>query len=337
MSTYPPIKLSDGKEIPGIGYGVGTAWFGRGGIDNELVEAIVLALKTGYTHIDGAQAYGNETSVGEALKQAAIPREKLFITTKVGGKGLKDIGASCRKSLQEMGINYADLYLIHWPYDFGKDGVPTAEECWKEMEKVKAEGLVKSIGVSNYRIQDLEKTLAVAKDRPVVNQIEFHPRVFEKAEPLFEFSEFSPQLDSTCSGKGRSSSERSQIHMVLFKFFTRAVKKEGIALEAYGPTTPLTKLVGEPLDSVLKQVATTVSSRTGSNATVEPSQVLLLLAHQLGAVVITTSSKEWRMQQQLESAGLPKLTEAEIDEIRKAAKPQQRRFMQHMDNDAPAY
>ncbi|SGY41051.1 BQ5605_C003g02463 [Microbotryum silenes-dioicae] len=302
MSTYPPIKLSDGKEIPGIGYGVGTAWFGRGGIDTELVEAIVLALKTGYTHIDGAQAYGNETSVGEALKQAAIPREKLFITTKVGGKGLKDIGASCRKSLQEMGINYADLYLIHWPYDFGKDGVPTAEDCWKEMEKVKAEGLSKSIGVSNYRIQDLEKTLAVAKDRPVVNQIEFHPRVFEKAEPLFEF-----------------------------------MKKEGIALEAYGPTTPLTKLVGEPLDSVLKQVATTVSSRTGSNATVEPSQVLLLLAHQLGAVVITTSSKEWRMQQQLESAGLPKLTEAEIDQIRKAATPQQRRFMQHMDNDAPAY
>ncbi|SCV66948.1 BQ2448_5594 [Microbotryum intermedium] len=302
MSTYPPIKLSDGKEIPGIGYGVGTAWFGRGGIDAELVEAIVLALKTGYTHIDGAQAYGNETSVGEALKQAAIPREKLFITTKVGGKGLKDIGASCRKSLKEMGIDYADLYLIHWPYDFGKDGVPTAEECWKEMEKVKAEGLVKSIGVSNYRIQDLEKTLAVAEDRPVVNQIEFHPRVFEKAEPLFEF-----------------------------------MKKEGIALEAYGPTTPLTKLVGEPLDSVLKQVASAVSSRTGSNTTVEPSQVLLLLAHQIGAIVVTTSGKEWRMKQQLESAGLPKLTEAEIDEIRKAATPQQRRFMLHMDSDAPAY
>ncbi|ORY56452.1 alpha-keto ester reductase-like protein [Leucosporidium creatinivorum] len=288
QSTYPVRKLSDGTEIPGVGYGVGTAWYGRSGIDEELVTAVSTALKAGYTHLDNAEAYGNEESVGEALKRANIPREKLFITTKVGS-GLKDIRQAFKSSLSKLGVSYVDLYLIHWPYDLGKDGYPTHEEAWKILEELKDEGLAKSIGVSNYRIKDLERTLAVARHRPVVNQIELHPFVLPAAKPLLEY-----------------------------------LKQENITVEAYGPTSPITKFSGTSFDKVLEKVTASVSERAGSK--VEGSQVLLHLASTLGAVVVTTSGKE-----QLLAGGLPALTEEEIKELTTGAPHHARVFMKHMD------
>ncbi|KAI5474202.1 hypothetical protein MNV49_003967 [Pseudohyphozyma bogoriensis] len=292
MSTFAPVTLQDGTVAPQPAYGAGTAWFkapeDKDGVNRPLVDSVKLALKAGFTHLDNAEAYGNEASVGAAIKESGIPREKLFITTKIG-TGLNDIRGNFEKQLKLLGVSYVDLYLIHWPYEFGKPGYPSNEEAWKQLEALKDEGLAKSIGVSNYRIQDLEKTLAIAKHRPSINQIEL-----KEATPLLNF-----------------------------------LKKEKIAYSVYAPTGPLNKAPGGPLDPVLEKIA---AAKSSSGTKVEPSQVLLKFASQLGALVITTSGKEWRMKEQLAAGGIPELTDAEIREISEVGATHPKRFyMQHMD------
>ncbi|GAA5833178.1 hypothetical protein JCM11251_005168 [Rhodosporidiobolus azoricus] len=300
--TFPLRKLSDGNSVPGVAFGVGTAWYGKekdGEVSREIVDTVKLAIKAGYRHLDGAEAYGNETSLGAAIKESGLKREELFVTTK-SGPGLKNIGASFDASLKKLGLDYVDLYLIHWPYDFPKPGYPTMQEAWKTLESIRDSGRAKSIGVSNFRVRDLEKILSIPdlKHKPAVNQIEFHPFVYEAAEELYQFQ-----------------------------------KKHGITLEAYGPTGPITKFSKPTFDAALDKVVKAVQSRAGSDAEVEAGQVLLKLAAQREAVVITTSSKEWRIKQQLAAGALPDLTQEEIDSLTKAAKPApQRAFMKHMDD-----
>ncbi|KAK4058923.1 hypothetical protein OIO90_000369 [Microbotryomycetes sp. JL221] len=296
QSTFPHVKLNDGNVIPGIHYGVGTAWYGRG-LDDTLIEAVKTAVdKAGYLSLDNAEMYRNEESVGAALKQIkSVDRNQLYITSKVGA-GVSDIRATLKSSLDKLGVDYLDLYLIHTPTELGKGGNPDHATAWKTMEELKDEGLVKSIGVSNYRISDLEKTLKGCKHVPVVNQIEFHPFVFEAIKPLQEFMD-----------------------------------RHGIIIEAYGPTVPLAKGWGGPFEQELNKVTQDVSSRAG--ATVEPSQVLLKLAQQRRAVVVTTSGKDWRMKQQLLAGGIPELTDEEIQRLQQAVPGHRRQFMLHMDRD----
>ncbi|KAK4699596.1 hypothetical protein P7C70_g6664, partial [Phenoliferia sp. Uapishka_3] len=288
-------------RIPGIGFGVGTAWFGAGkgsadGVSRDLVDAVKTALEAGYRHLDNAEAYANEASVGVAIAESGISRNELYICTKTG-PGIKDIPGNFRLQLKKLGVKYVDLLLIHWPYDFGKDGKPSNEEAWKQLEILKDEGLAKSIGVSNYRISDLKKTLAIARHRPVVNQIEYHPYLVKESEALISF-----------------------------------MKAEGIALEAYGPTSPVTKHTGGPIDPVLSKVTASVSERAGKK--VEPSQVLLKLSSQLGAIVITTSGKRFRMEEQLAAGAIPDLTTEEVDDLKAAgAKDYKRAFMKHMESE----
>ena len=145
----------------------------------ECENAVRWALELGYRHIDTAQAYGNEESVGRALRESAVPREQVFLTTKFY-PGHRDPEAEARKSLERLGVDQVDLYIIHWP-----QRGPTW--AWPGMEAAKASGYARSIGVSNFSTQELEQVFAVADTPPVVNQVQFSP--FEVRRRLLEACE----------------------------------------------------------------------------------------------------------------------------------------------------
>ncbi|MGE7766318.1 aldo/keto reductase [Peribacillus sp. NPDC096540] len=160
------ITLHNGVKMPQLGFGVFKVKNG-----NETVESVKKAIEVGYRAIDTAAIYENEESVGQAIKECGIPREELFITSKVWNteQGYETTLQAFDDSLKRLGLEYLDLYLIHWP---GKDKYL---ETWKALEKLYNEGKVKSIGVSNFHVHHLEKLLANSEIKPVVNQIELHP------------------------------------------------------------------------------------------------------------------------------------------------------------------
>jgi len=160
--------LADGNEIPLLGLGV---WQVEN--DGVCVDAVRWALELGYRHIDTAQAYGNEESVGKGLRESGVPRGEVFITTKFFPER-KDPVAEVERSLQRLGVDYVDLYLIHWP-----QGGPTW--AWPGMEQARELGYARSIGVSNFGAGDLRRLLATATVPPVVNQVQFSPYEYRKA------------------------------------------------------------------------------------------------------------------------------------------------------------
>ena len=160
--------LADGNEIPLLGLGVWQVPEGR-----ACEEAVSWALEAGYRHIDTAQAYGNERSVGRALRNSGLPREDLFITTKFY-PGRRDPDAEVQRSLERLDLDFVDLYIIHWP-----QGGPTW--AWKGMERARQSGQARSIGVSNFGVDDVESVLKVAEVPPVVNQVQFSPFEFRRA------------------------------------------------------------------------------------------------------------------------------------------------------------
>jgi diketogulonate reductase-like aldo/keto reductase len=154
------VKLADGNQMPLLGLGV---WQVPDG--NTCDQAVRWALELGYRHIDTAQAYGNEASVGKALRDSGVPREEVFITTKFY-PGSKDPVAEAEQSLRKLGIDQVDLYLVHWP-----QRGPTW--AWPGMERAQERGLAKSIGVSNFGADDLDQVVAAGSVVPAVNQIQF--------------------------------------------------------------------------------------------------------------------------------------------------------------------
>ena len=166
--------LADGNPIPVLGLGV---WQIPNG--STTVNAVQWALEVGYRHIDTAQAYGNEESVGRALKQSGVPRDEVFITTKFY-PGSEDPVAEAEGSLSRLGVDYVDLYIIHWP-----QGGPTW--AWPGMERAKELGYARSIGVSNYDVGQLEEVMATATVPPVVDQVQFSP--FEYRRKLLDAAE----------------------------------------------------------------------------------------------------------------------------------------------------
>jgi diketogulonate reductase-like aldo/keto reductase len=166
--------LADGNEIPLLGFGVWQVPDGR-----ECEDAVRWALELGYRHIDTAQAYGNERSVGNALRDSGVPRDEVFITTKFY-PGSKDPEAEAQRSLERLGVEQLDLYIIHWP-----QGGPTW--AWDGMQRAHERGYARSIGVSNFSVAELDEVLAVADVRPVVNQVQFSP--FEYRRGLLEGAE----------------------------------------------------------------------------------------------------------------------------------------------------
>jgi diketogulonate reductase-like aldo/keto reductase len=167
-------KLADGNEIPLVGLGVWQVPDGR-----ECEDSVRWALEAGYRHIDTAQAYGNERSVGRALRDSGVPRAEVFVTTKFF-PGRKDPAAEAGRSLERLGLEYVDLYIIHWP-----QGGPTW--AWDGMQQARADGHARSIGVSNFSVAEIEELLGVADVPPVVNQVQFSP--FEYRRGLQEACE----------------------------------------------------------------------------------------------------------------------------------------------------
>ncbi|KAJ5959307.1 Aldo/keto reductase [Penicillium vulpinum] len=171
----PTLQLHDGNRIPLLAFGTGTAWYKEEGdtdFNNDLVQLTKTAIQKGYIHLDCSEMYGTEEEIGIAIKEAGIPREKLFITNKVA-QGIDDIDAAVTQSLKKLQTDYFDLYLIHVP--FFAESPTDLQNAWKAMEALKAAGKAKSIGVSNYLRHELEATLQTAIDPPVINQIEYHP------------------------------------------------------------------------------------------------------------------------------------------------------------------
>jgi diketogulonate reductase-like aldo/keto reductase len=162
-SITAAVRLSDGVIMPRFGLGVYRAESG-----NETYQAVLDALKAGYRHIDTAALYDNEGDVGRAIRDSGIPRDSIFVTTKVwnSDQGYEQTLAACRNSLNLLGMEYVDLYLIHSPVQ-GK-----RLDTWRAMEQLLKEGKARSIGVSNYGIHHLKELFAACKVRPTVNQIE---------------------------------------------------------------------------------------------------------------------------------------------------------------------
>lgn len=169
----PALTLHDGVEIPQLGFGVFQI------PPEETQEAVEEALGAGYRHVDTAAAYRNEAGVGAAIAATGVAREDVFVTTKLwnGQQGYDSTLAAFEKSLERLGTGNVDLYLIHWP----RPDRDLFLDTWRAFERIHEEGGARSIGVSNFRIEDLERLEQEAELRPTVNQIELHPR-FQQAE-----------------------------------------------------------------------------------------------------------------------------------------------------------
>lgn len=167
MASIPRVTFSDGNSIPQIGLGVFK-------VPPEETQAVVAAaLEVGYRLIDTAAVYGNEEAVGKAIADSGLDRDELFITTKLrtADQGYESALRAFEASIDRLGLDRLDLYLIHWP-------APDRDlyvESWRAFEKLKEEGRVGSIGVSNFRISDLERLMRECQEVPVINQIELHP------------------------------------------------------------------------------------------------------------------------------------------------------------------
>lgn len=155
-------------------------WFGLGVFKvengNEATESVKAAIKNGYRSIDTAAIYKNEEGVGIGIKESGVAREELFITSKVWNEdqGYETTLAAFEKSLERLQLDYLDLYLIHWP---GKDKY---KDTWRALEKLYKDGKIRAIGVSNFQVHHLEELLKDAEIKPMVNQVEFHPRLTQK-------------------------------------------------------------------------------------------------------------------------------------------------------------
>jgi len=184
----PVFELRNGVLIPQIGFGT---WQIRN--PHDIKESLRIALDTGYRHIDTAQIYGNEALIGEALQELNVPREELFITSKVWNtsQGYDQTMLAFEETLRKLQTNYLDLYLIHWPaVNLHQDYKTMNRETYRAMESLYNQGKTRAIGVSNFYVHHLEALLPHVEITPMVNQIEFHP-----GNPM-------PDVVSFCQARG---------------------------------------------------------------------------------------------------------------------------------------
>ncbi|CAK7235705.1 hypothetical protein SBRCBS47491_009386 [Sporothrix bragantina] len=259
MSLPTHFTLNTGAKIPAVGLGT---WQSKPG---EVRKAVAYALKDGYRHIDAALIYGNEVEVGQGIVDSGVPREDIFLTSKLWNTDHPNVAEGLEKSLKSLGVDYLDLYLIHWPVRLvpneshpllpvNPDGTRSVDrawdmsETWRQMEEVYKTGKVKAIGVANWSIpylEDLEKTWTVV---PAVNQVELHPLL-----PQHELREWC--------------------------------HKRGILLEAYSPLGS----TGAPIasDEAIQTMATKYN--------VSPAAILISYHVNRGDVVLPKSVSEARI------------------------------------------
>ena len=173
MNIQSKVKLNNSNKMPILALGVWQA-------GNQTKQAVLSALEMGYRHIDTAAVYGNEEEVGKAIKESGVPRKEIFITTKLWNEDIRlgKTREALMVSLNKLGLDYIDLYLIHWPANGYVD-------AYLEMEKLVREGYIKNIGVSNFKKHHLENLLSQVHVIPAVNQIEFNPRMQD--EEIYKF------------------------------------------------------------------------------------------------------------------------------------------------------
>ncbi|KAF8921097.1 NADP-dependent oxidoreductase domain-containing protein [Mucidula mucida] len=279
--------LNDGNTIPWVAFGTGTALFGQ-----DAAKSVTVAINNGMTHLDGAQVYRNEQSLGDGIKACKKSRSDLFITTKLKEGETRPVKETLVESLQKLGVDYVDLFLIHSPHPVNKaGGLP---ELWKQMEDIKKDGLAKSIGVSNFRAEDLQAVLDNCTIVPAVNQFELHPYVWDAAESIYKLC-----------------------------------KEKGIVPASYGGLTPIVRASGGPVDSVIAGIVTRLEKESGKP--VSPGQVLTKWLIQKGAIVVTTTSKPERIVETLSTPDVPDLTAEEIAAIEtEGSKLHKRIFMKHV-------
>ncbi|KAJ7256786.1 Aldo/keto reductase [Mycena haematopus] len=200
-------NLNDGNKIPTIAFGTGTAMKGK-----DVTHFCQQAIDTGFSHLDTAQAYSTEETVGRAIQESGLPRSDLYITSKYHHG---EIQLSVRASLYQLKLQYLDLYLIHGP-----GLVPDLEAAWKQFERIKDDGLAKSIGVSNFTVEQLQTVVKSARIIPAVNQINFSPYNYAQHKDLLEYS-----------------------------------AKHGIITEAYSSLAPITRFPGGPVDAPVAAAA----------------------------------------------------------------------------------
>ncbi|KAJ7080077.1 NADP-dependent oxidoreductase domain-containing protein [Mycena crocata] len=204
---FGTVTLNDGKKIPAIAFGTGSIYK-----RTDVTRIVQQALDAGFSHIDTAAFYETEANVGTVIHESGLARSDLYITTKYGPGEVQE---AIRKSLSNLGLKYVDLYLIHQPAI-----LPDIEGTWKEFENIKKDGLAKSIGVSNFTLEQLQKLVKSALVWPAVNQIEFHPYNYAKQKALVEWS-----------------------------------AQNGIVTEAYSSLSSITKFPGGPVDAPVAAAA----------------------------------------------------------------------------------
>ena len=179
-SINSPVTLANGYQMPCVGYGTYQT------PADETRTAVAEAIKLGYRHIDTAAIYGNEAGAGEAIVKSGLDREEFFLTTKLWNteRGYDSTLAAFETSLNTLGLDYVDLYLIHWPANylqFGDDAKQINAETWRAFEDLYEQGRVKAIGVSNFLPHHLEALAETARIMPMVDQVEFHPGWFQRS------------------------------------------------------------------------------------------------------------------------------------------------------------
>ena len=172
------ITLNTGGKIPVIGFGTWRIWPSA-----RAEKAVMQALNVGYRHIDTARIYGNERGVGRGIAKSGVNRKEIFVTTKLWNldQGYDSSLRAFDASLKRLGLDYVDLYLIHWP------ATNKRHESWRALEEIHKSGRARAIGVSNYTVRHLQELLGSSKIVPAVNQVEFHPFLYKQQAPLLEY------------------------------------------------------------------------------------------------------------------------------------------------------
>ncbi|KAJ3514355.1 hypothetical protein NLJ89_g2431 [Agrocybe chaxingu] len=283
--------LKSGATIPWLGFGTGTALYQK-----DAAASVQAAIENGITHLDGAQMYNNEDTLGAGIKASGKPRSELFVTTKLDGRvlGDKTITETLKDSLAKLGLDYVDLFLIHDPTPATKISPQTLGAWWAELEEIQRAGLAKDIGVSNFKVEDLKIILESGKVVPAANQIELHPYVWKAAEPI-----------------------------------VKLCHEKGIVVESYGGLTPIVRVQNGPLDPILASIRERVEKTRG--AAVSTGQILTKWLLQKEIVVVTTTTKVERIREFLDVENVPDLTPEEIQAIDEGgSKLHKRVFMGHV-------